>query len=94
MLTSLEKMNKMIKKIAKLDSGQLQAYRDSEKNYLDFTASLETSFNEGKVEGKMEEKVEVIKNGHIAGLPIDILAKLTQLTEEQVKQILREIGLG
>jgi hypothetical protein len=42
----------------------------------------------------MEEKVEVIKNGHIAGLSIDILAKLTQLTKEQVQEILREIGLG
>lgn len=83
-----------VAEIAHFDKKQLQSYRDSEKNYLDFTASLDTSFSEGKmegkVEGKMEEKTEVIKNGNRAGLSIEILAKLTQLTEEQVKQILEQ----
>ncbi len=58
---------------------------------MNFTASLETSFNEGKTEGKMEEKIEVIKNGHAAGLSVEVLAKLTQLTEEQIRQILKQL---
>ncbi|SFF47862.1 Rpn family recombination-promoting nuclease/putative transposase, partial [Thermoflexibacter ruber] len=47
-----------IAEIARFDEKQLQSYRDSEKNYLDFTASLETSFNEGKIEGKVEREIE------------------------------------
>ncbi|MFY7786534.1 MAG: Rpn family recombination-promoting nuclease/putative transposase [Thermoflexibacteraceae bacterium] len=44
--------------IASYDPKQLQAYRDSEKNYLDFMSSLKTSFKEGLVEG---EKVGIEK---------------------------------
>ncbi len=43
---------------------------------------------EGRVEGRVEEKESVIVNGHQQGLTIDLLAKLTQLTELEVQQII------
>jgi len=84
----------------------LKYYRDL-KNSLD--TSFEEGKIEGKIEGIaagiaegeqiglekgiMKEKIEVIKNGYENGLPVEVLAKLTNLTEVQVIQILKELGL-
>jgi hypothetical protein len=61
----------------------LQSYRDIEKNYLDFTASLETSFNEGKA----ERGVEIAKNFISLGLDNDTIAKGTGLTLGQIEDL-------
>jgi len=95
--------------VAKFTSEERTAYNDSLKYYRDLKNSLDTSFEEGKTEGKIEgiaegeqiglekgimkEKIEVIKNGYENGLPVEVLAKLTNLTEVQVIQILKELGL-
>jgi len=91
--------------VAKFTSEERTAYNDSLKYYRDLKNSLDTSFEEGKIEGIaegeqiglekgiMKEKIEVIKNGYENGLPVEVLAKLTNLTEVQVIQILKEFGL-
>ncbi|SFE68828.1 Rpn family recombination-promoting nuclease/putative transposase [Thermoflexibacter ruber] len=78
--------------IAKFTPEERSAYNDSLKYYRDLKNSLDTSFAEGKAEGKIEEKRDVIKNGYENGLPIPVLAKLTQLSEKEVAQILKELG--
>ncbi|SFF62438.1 Rpn family recombination-promoting nuclease/putative transposase [Thermoflexibacter ruber] len=80
-----------IAEIARFDEKQLQSYRDSEKNYLDFTASLETSFNEGKIEGKVEEKIEIAKNMILDGEPNQKIARYTGLTLEQIEALRKEV---
>jgi predicted transposase/invertase (TIGR01784 family) len=77
-----------IAEIARFDEKQLQSYRDSEKNYLDFTASLETSFNEGKA----EREIEIAKNFICLGLDNETIAKGTGLTLEQIEALRREMA--
>ncbi len=77
-----------VAEIAGFDDKQLQSYRDSEKNYLDFTASLGTSFNEGKIEGK----VEIAKNAILEGANDIFIAKITGLPIEQIEVFRKEMG--
>jgi predicted transposase/invertase (TIGR01784 family) len=80
-----------IAEIAQFDEKQLQLYRDSEKNYLDFTASLETSFKEGKIEGKVEREIEIAKNMILDGETNEKIAKYTGLSVEQIEALRKEI---
>lgn len=73
--------------IAKFTPEDRSAYNNSLKYYRDLKNSLDTSFAEGKI----EEKRDVIKNGYENGLPNPVLAKLTQLSEKEVAQILKEL---
>ncbi|SFF61476.1 Rpn family recombination-promoting nuclease/putative transposase [Thermoflexibacter ruber] len=92
-----------IAEIARFDEKQLQSYRDSEKNYLDFTASLETSFNEGRVEGEKigiekgekigieKEKIEIAKNMIRKGFDNETIAEVTGLSIEQIEALRKEV---
>ena len=44
----------------------------------------------GKIEGKIEGKVEVILNSLANNLPIDLIANITNLTEEEVELIIKK----
>jgi predicted transposase YdaD len=56
---------------------------------------LEKGKAEGEVigleKGKAEEKVETVKNSHKAGLPVETIAAITQLSAEEVDAILSHI---
>ena len=43
---------------------------------------------EGRDEGRNEAKADVIRNGRSAGLSIDMLARLTGMSEEEIDRIL------
>jgi predicted transposase/invertase (TIGR01784 family) len=73
-----------VAEVAKFSKEDRLSYEDSLKYYRDLKNTLDTAFEEGKVEGK----VEVIKNGAAAGLDVPTLAKITGLTEEDVIKIL------
>ena len=45
-----------------------EKYEDSKKFYRDIKNSMDTAFEEGKVEGKEEGKEEGLKQGEIKGL--------------------------
>ncbi len=47
---------------------ELKSYEDSKKFYRDIKNSMDTAFEEGKVEGKEEGKEEGRKQGEIKGL--------------------------
>jgi predicted transposase/invertase (TIGR01784 family) len=75
-----------VAEIAGFDKNQLQSYRDSEKNYLDFTASLKTSYREGKE----EREIEIAKNMIAEGFDNQVILKLTGLTHAQIDQLRAE----
>lgn len=75
-----------VAEIAKFTQSELLSYEDSLKYYRDLKNSLDTA----KEEGKIEEKIEVIKKGKTEGLSVEILIKLTGLTRPEIEQILRE----
>jgi len=69
---------------------ELLSYEDSLKYYRDLKNSLDTAFEEGKMEGEASKAIEVIKKGHSEGLSIEVLSKLTGLTVSEVNQILNQ----
>lgn len=85
--------------IASYDPKQLQAYRDSEKNYLDFMSSLKTSFKEGLVEGEKmgiekgekmgieKEKIAIALAMKAEGFTAVQIAKITGLSEEEIVRL-------
>ncbi len=75
-----------VAEIARFDAGQLQSYRDSEKNYLDFTASLKTSFREGKE----EREIEIAKNMIQKGFDNETITELTGLIPTQIDKLRAE----
>jgi predicted transposase/invertase (TIGR01784 family) len=80
-----------VAELAQFDPTQLQSYRDSEKNYLDFMASLTTSYKEGIADGEKmglaKGKVEIAKSMLAAGEVEAKIVKYTGLTLEQIAQI-------
>jgi predicted transposase/invertase (TIGR01784 family) len=44
-------------------------------------------FKQGKIEGKIEEKLEIAKSMLFEGLPIDLIIKITQLSKEDIEQL-------
>lgn len=76
-----------VAEIAKFTPDQIQSYEDSLKYYRDIKASLDTKYEEGEIKGKMEEKINVAKAGLREGLPIDLIMKLTGLTNEEIERL-------
>ena len=76
-----------VAEIAKFTPEQIQSYEDSLKYYRDIKASLDTKYEEGEIKGKMEEKINVAKAGLREGLPIDLIMKLTGLTNEEIERL-------
>ena len=43
---------------------------------------------EGKIEGRMEEKIDMIRESYNAGIPVETIASISRLAPEEVKAIL------
>ena len=87
--------------LSKLNREERAAYEHSLKNYRDLQNVKETYFEEGKlegkiegkIEGKMEAKKETAINARKQGLPLDVIAAITQLSEEELNAIFSEQGI-
>jgi predicted transposase YdaD len=75
------------------DFGFKKLFGEEEK-YRDLKNVTDTAFRDGelkgKLEGKIEGKIESILNGHEAGLPLEMLVKISKLPEQQVLEIIRQ----
>ncbi len=49
-------------------------------------------FDKGKLEGKKEGKLEVAKKALREGMEIDLIVKLTGLSEKEIKELAKETG--
>jgi predicted transposase/invertase (TIGR01784 family) len=76
--------------MANLTREERRSYEQSVKQYRDLKNVTDTAFYDGKMEGRMEEKKEMILKGHAEGLSVAVLAKITTLTEKQVLGILQK----
>ncbi|WP_339134239.1 MAG: Rpn family recombination-promoting nuclease/putative transposase [Candidatus Electrothrix sp. GW3-4] len=80
--------------IARFTPDQVRSYEKSLKYYRDMKNSLDTAFDEGRVEGKEEGKNErdreIVRNGIQQGIDIKMIAQLTGLSEEEIKEIGQE----
>ncbi len=69
--------------IAKFSPKEYQEYEDSLKYYRDLKNSLDTAREEGKIEGKIEVVKNLLKNG----VDIEIIIKSTGLSEDEIEEL-------
>lgn len=49
--------------------------------------SINKAHNDGKAEGKLEEKLEIARNMKVKGYPTDVIADITTLTPEEIDKL-------
>jgi predicted transposase/invertase (TIGR01784 family) len=76
-----------IAEIARFTPDQIRSYEDSLKYYRDLKNSLNTAKEEGREEGREERNIEIAKELLKNGIDIDIIAKSTSLTREQIERL-------
>lgn len=69
--------------IAKYDAVEQDNYENSLKSYRDLKGVIDTAFDEGKLEGKLE----IAKNAKLIGLLLEDIIKLTGLTKEEIEKL-------
>ena len=69
--------------LSKLGQAELDKYESSLKVYRDLKGVLDTAFDEGKIEGK----IEIAKQAKKMGLSTSDISKLTGLTEEEINKL-------
>ena len=73
--------------IAKFTPVELKEYEDSLKAYRDIKNSIDTARKEGRVEGRLEEKIAIARNLKSMGMSISDISKATGLSEEGIDSI-------
>lgn len=69
--------------LAKFGATELGNYENSLKIYRDLKGVIDTAFDEGKLEGKLE----IAKNAKQLGLKIEDIIKLTELSKEEIDRL-------
>jgi predicted transposase/invertase (TIGR01784 family) len=69
--------------LAKYGQAELDNYESSLKYYRDLKGVIDTAFDEGKTEGKME----VAKALKASGVPTDIITKTTGISEAEIDKL-------
>ncbi len=75
-----------VAEIARFDPEEKARYEESLKYYRDLKNVVDTSYEEGKEEGK----IEVILKSHEAGLDVETISKITGKSIEEVKKAIDE----
>ena len=73
--------------IATFTPEELREYEDSLKAYRDIKNSIDTARKEGRVEGRVEEKIAIARNLKSMGMSISDISKATSLQEEEIKAL-------
>ena len=83
--------------LARMSDSELDTYYEGLKAYRDSINQLRTASEEGEkrgelrgeIKGKLEGKLEMAKNCLEDGMPVAKIAKLTGLTEEEIKNLMK-----
>lgn len=74
--------------IAKYSDAERRQYEASQKEYWDYTSTLETAERKGEIKGAQKEKVETIHRMKAKGFSIDDISESVGLTKEEVETLL------
>ena len=74
--------------IAKFSPQEKEQYEDSLKVYRDLKNVIDTSYDDGKNDGRNDEKKSIALNMLNEGMSIDLISKMTGLSEEEIKNVL------
>jgi predicted transposase/invertase (TIGR01784 family) len=69
--------------IAKYSQSELNNYENSLKSYRDLKGVIDTAFDDGKLEGKLE----TAKSLKLLGIEIEVISKSTGLSIEEIKKL-------
>lgn len=73
--------------IAQFDEKEYLEYEESLKEYRDLKNSIDTAFDDGKIEGIMEGKSETAKNLLALDVSIDKICQATGLSREEIEKL-------
>ena len=73
--------------IARFSPEEKEQYEESLKSYRDLKNVIDTSFGEGKVEGRVEGIKEIASNMLKEGLDVEFISKITGLSSDEIQQI-------
>ena len=73
--------------IAKFDKAEYEAYEESLKALRDWKNVLETAEKKAREEGRIEKALEMALRLKSAGVPIDVIARCSGLSEEEINQL-------
>jgi predicted transposase/invertase (TIGR01784 family) len=73
--------------LANLQQDDLARYESSLKVYRDLKGVIDSAFEEGKLEGRLEGKAEVAKALKERGIPIKVIVEATGLSEEEINRL-------
>lgn len=80
-----------IAEIANFDQKQLLDYEESLKHYRDLKGAMDSSFEDGELKGRKEgeenKAKEIAAKLKEAGIDVDIIAKTTGLSEEEIEKL-------
>jgi predicted transposase/invertase (TIGR01784 family) len=77
--------------IAQFSPAERREYAESVKDYWDYYSTMKTAHKkgkeEGRAEGRAEERLQNARSLKANGVPIDVIAKSLQLTDEETDMI-------
>ena len=73
--------------VARFTPTELREYEDSLKAYRDIKNSLDTAKEEGREEGREQRNIEIAKKRLAAGMDIDIIINMTDLTKDEIEKL-------
>ena len=72
------------------DADFVKELSEDEENQKVFNTEKKIAYNDGVQSGIEQEKIETVKNFYELGIPLETIAKGTNLSLEEVKKILEE----
>ena len=73
--------------VARFTPTELREYADSLKAYRDIKNSLDTAKEEGREEGREQRNIEIAKKMLAAGMDIDIIINMTDLSKDEIEKL-------
>ena len=73
--------------VARFTPTELREYEDSLKAYRDIKNSLDTAKEEGREEGREQRNIEIAKKMLAAGMDIDIIINMTELSKDEIEKL-------
>jgi predicted transposase/invertase (TIGR01784 family) len=84
--TAIYKANEKMEFLAN-DKEVLRLYHLREMAQIDYNSGMKKAKDEGRAEGKAEEKIEVARNALKMNMSVDDISKLTGLSRQQIEDI-------
>ena len=66
-------------------------YEESLKRSRDYQNTINTSFKQGKIEGKIELYREFVRNAIATNLSVEMISKLTGLSKREIAKIKKQL---